>query len=334
MPNAPRHPDDTRNAGSGDLSQFLVLGVHRSGTSLLAETAIRLGLHGGSPEELDGADQWNANGYWEHRAVRALNEDVLSAAATDWFGGLSFNADQVPSERREEFAARAIAIVASLDAHAPWIVKDPRLCVLMPFWQPFLSKPAFLISLRHPLSVAKSLRERDGFPLPFGIALWETQLLSALASAKGAPRTAFWYEDLVSRPEEQVARLSDWLRAATGGRGGTAIVPPAADARLRHHVIDRDEEGARLPAGALRLLGALRNGDAFDDSFDTAPSEDASALIRFVDDNERTRRYLEHGWRAQQAAHREAVETHERMVKAKDDYISELLRQAGADHES
>lgn len=308
---------DASGGGQGrhPASQFIVLGVHRSGTSLLTETAVRLGLFAGEPEEIDGADQWNANGYWEHVGVRALDEELLFAVETDWFGGLQFAPERIPEEKRGAFAARAAAIVAKLDAHAPWVVKDPRMCVLLSFWRPLLSRPAFLVSLRHPLAVARSLRTRDRFPIPFGLALWEAQILSALAHSRSAPRAAFWYEDLVERPEEETARLASWLRETSGGLAGGLAATPAASAGLRHHRIDPAEELA-LPAGTRRVLDALRDGSAFDDAFDTTPSDDARALVSFYDEKERVRRFLETGWRAQQAAHHEAIAHYEALLGA------------------
>ncbi|MBI2214480.1 MAG: hypothetical protein HYU52_12610 [Acidobacteria bacterium] len=311
----------------GAAHQFFVLGVHRSGTSVLAESAIRLGLYGGATEELDGADEWNANGYWEHRAVRALDEELLFAVETDWFGGLAFDPAKLPEERRPELDARATAIVESLDRHAPWVVKDPRMCVVLPYWRPLLTAPAFLVSLRHPVAVARSLRSRDGFPIQVGIAMWETQLLAALEASKGAPRAAFWYEDLVARPEEETERLAAWLREATAGVAGATTATAAVDTRLLHYSSDPVEDGELLPRGARRLLDALRSSEAFADGFDTTASEDARALVAFVDEKERLRRFLENGWRRQQAAHRASIEGYESMLRARDEQLAEAKEQ-------
>lgn len=321
-------PAPAIDSAGANIGQFLVLGVHRSGTSLLTETAVRSGLHGGSADDLDGGDQWNANGYWEHRGVRALNEEILSATGTDWFAGLSVDVTTLPDKVRESFITRARSILETLDRDGPWVIKDPRLCVLLlPFWRPLLSNPGYLIALRNPLAVAHSLQVRDRFPVPIGLALWETQLLAALRASKGAPRNAFWYEELLARPEAEEERLRAWICDVTGGKVGRRTIASATDPSLRHQSIDPAEENDRLPDRARHLLNALRSGDAFLDSFDTTPSIDSRELIEFVDAAERTRRFLDTGWRQQQIDHRASTASFLRTLEAKDTYIAELQRQ-------
>ncbi len=308
------------------MSQVLVLGVHRSGTSVLTETVARLGLYAGGAADLDSGDQWNENGYWEHRAIRALDEELLDLAGTDWIGVTSFEPEQLPEASRTELTVRAGSILASLDAHRPWVVKDPRLCVLLPFWLPFLDSPLFLFSLRSPLSVARSLRARNSLPIPVGLALWETQLLAGLAATRGSRRAAFWYEHLVDSPDDEASRLASWLRSQGCPVPVLGPTRAAADRALLHHEANAAEEQHRLPSGPRRLLAALRSGEAFDAGFDIRPSEDARELMEFVGREARTRRFLEKGWKQQRAAHGDAIRILEEMIVAKDSYIADLSR--------
>ena len=57
----------------------IVLGMHRSGTSLLAEVLSRLGLDLGPLEDLLPADAGNARGYWEPKRLVAIDDRILSA---------------------------------------------------------------------------------------------------------------------------------------------------------------------------------------------------------------------------------------------------------------
>lgn len=309
--------------------QVLVLGVHRSGTSALAETGARLGLFPGDPGDLDTGDRWNEKGYWENRKVRAVNEELLAAADTDWFCASAWEPARLPRDDGERLSATAEAVVRALDAHAPWIAKDPRMCVLLPFWLPLLSAPAFLFSLRSPLSVARSLRARDGFPIPLGISLWEVQILSALGASRGFPRAAFWYEELVASPARETERLRTWLREEAGIGSVDLAGSHAAEARLNHHVASSSEEDERLPRSVRRLLAALRTGEAFRTDFDTEPSEDAREVLAFADREARTRRFLDRGWRAQKREHGEAVRSYEEAIRLKDEYIADLRTHLG-----
>ena len=57
--------------------QFLVLGMHRSGTSALARVLGLMGCHVGSDDELAPGDRANPKGYWERKDVWALDERML-----------------------------------------------------------------------------------------------------------------------------------------------------------------------------------------------------------------------------------------------------------------
>ena len=306
--------------------QILVLGVHRSGTSLLTETAVRLGLHAGEPEDFDSGDRWNAKGYWEHRRIRGIDEALLSAADSTWFRGTEFDPHLLPGDELARLTREAQGVISALDEKRPWVAKDPRFCVVLPFWLPLLSSPGFLFALLGPLSVARSLRVRDGYPIPVGVALWEVQLLAALEATRRLPRVAFWYEDLVASPEAEVGRLARWLGENAGLEAAAVERALATDSQLRHHLTDPEEEARRLPPGARHLLGALRTGEAFEDSFDATSSEDARELVAFIESADRTRRGLERGWKEQRAAHGESIEVYEEMIRRKDEYIADLQR--------
>ena len=51
---------------------IFVLGIDRSGTSLLAEVVARWGAYAGEPESLADPDDGNPRGYWEHMPMQEL----------------------------------------------------------------------------------------------------------------------------------------------------------------------------------------------------------------------------------------------------------------------
>jgi hypothetical protein len=84
-----------------------------------------------------------------------------------------------------------------------WGWKDPRTCLTLPFWQYLLPPVNYVICLRHPLSVARSLERRNSdFSLERGVYLWLAYLESVLACTVGEQRTFVVYEDL----------MDDWLQ--------------------------------------------------------------------------------------------------------------------------
>ncbi|HEV7669797.1 MAG TPA: sulfotransferase [Thermoanaerobaculia bacterium] len=248
--------------------QIFVLGMHRSGTSALARTLALLGCHAGEASDFPAADDANPRGYWERRDVWRLDEDLLQALGAAWDEVGHLNPELFLSALRAAdlatFERRAREIVAGLDdGGRPWVVKDPRLCLLFPLWRRVLEKPVCVLIERSPLSVARSLAARDGFPLALGLALWERHLRSALLASAGLPRLLVRYEDLIDRPRETAGRLRLDLEAlgVTGGRG---LSEPAAGAleaflepTLERHPREPEVEADLLTPPQRALLDSL-----------------------------------------------------------------------------
>lgn len=248
--------------------QIFVLGMHRSGTSALARTLALLGCRAGGPDDFPEADEANPRGYWERRDVWRLDEDLLEALGAAWDEVGHLNPDlllsALPAADLALFERRAREIVAGLDgaegAGRPWVVKDPRLCLTFPLWQKVLSAPVCVIIERSPLSVARSLAARDGFPLALGIALWERYVRSALAVSVGLPRFLVRYEDLVDRPRETATRLREELEK----RGVSGLAEPAGgtleaflDPALERHPREPEVEAELLNPAQRALADAL-----------------------------------------------------------------------------
>ena len=55
----------------------IITGMHRSGTSFLAQALNELGADFGDPEKLFPADNWNRNGYFESIPVIDINNKII-----------------------------------------------------------------------------------------------------------------------------------------------------------------------------------------------------------------------------------------------------------------
>ena len=259
--------------------QLLVLGMHRGGTSVLTHLLHRMGCHAGPPESLQPADAANERGYWERWDAWALDEQILAAAGTDWRQVADLDLDALPEDVRARFTAHARELVADLDAHGPWVLKDPRLCLLLPVWRPALATPVFVLTHRDPLETARSLRARDGLPLAVGIALWEVYNLAALRHSRGAPRFGVSHRRLLTDPGGVAASLAADLAPFAPG---TLRVPDAAGlaevvaADLRHQTADPEEHAGFLNGNQQALWCALDDGTAL--TWEEVPHPSAGAL--------------------------------------------------------
>lgn len=193
--------------------QMIVLGMHRSGTSALARVLNLMGAYFGPEGVTTGANQENPKGFWERRDVRALNDSILHAAGCDWNRVADFDVNAVAGKVLEDFNRQAAKLVLELDGHRPWMIKEPRLCLLLPLWRRFLEVPVGIHIYRNPVEVASSLHRRNGIPIPAGMALWERYVQSALLDSEGMPRIVVSHRQLITDPRTAVAKLLEDLRS-------------------------------------------------------------------------------------------------------------------------
>ena len=165
-----------------------VIGMHRSGTSAVTGLLTGLGLHGPSDEDLIPASQWNERGNNESASLTRFNERLLRTLGGSWAAPpvLAEGWDEDLSVDEERLQAGPL-VTATFTSH-PFVWKDPRNCLLLPFWRSVIVPPdAAIFVYRHPREVAESIRARDGFTLTHGLALWERYVRSAASNLNGIP---------------------------------------------------------------------------------------------------------------------------------------------------
>ena len=203
----------------------------------------------------------NPKGFWERKDVNELCIRLLASANCDWHRISSFSIDKVPNEALEEFRAKARQIILRLDAHRPWFLKDPRLCVLAPLWLELLEVPVCLFVHRSPLEVARSLEKRDGFPLFFGLALWERYNTAALNATRRHPRIQINHADLMADPVGTARQLQEKLE----GLGVRGLRAPSDEEILAFidpalYRAKGTQVRARLSPAQRKLRDALHRG--------------------------------------------------------------------------
>src|SRR5438874_1070820 len=61
-----------------------ILGMHRSGTSLLTRMLNLMGVHLGPEQLLMQPNSSNPKGYWEHDGIVSLNDEILARLGGSW----------------------------------------------------------------------------------------------------------------------------------------------------------------------------------------------------------------------------------------------------------
>ena len=158
----------------------VVLGMHRSGTSLACGLLHRAGVYFGESPDLIRPNEENPKGFWERTDVRALNDSLLHALNSDWSEIAFLDQHELPEEELSRFHESAASILTEMKDCAPGGViglKEPRLCVLMNFWLPLLAEQTFFILVhRDPEEIAISLESRNGIPFTVSNYLTEQYL--------------------------------------------------------------------------------------------------------------------------------------------------------------
>lgn len=215
-------------------SGVIVLGMHRSGTSVATQMLTRLGLTGPAPSDEIPADDDNPRGYFESRTLTLLGDEVLLALGATWDAPPTVEEVSESLPILDRLMPRAQRAIEKLARAEPWVWKDPRTCVLLPFWSRLLGggEPAVMV-YRSARDVATSLLKRNGLPLAYGLALWERYTLSALQVARGRAIHIATYESLLADPQSWLAEIREFVvrhvhpsgDARPDAQGGDLIAP-------------------------------------------------------------------------------------------------------------
>ena len=185
-----------------------IIGMHRSGTSMIAQLLHQLGLYLGPDNQLLGATSANTDGHFEHKGFLKINRALLEYFQGSWESPPQWKAGWQTDTALEPLRGDARVLIAELSARSPWGWKEPRTTVLLPFWKSLVPGLRFMICVRSPLDVAKSLAKRNGMPVEQGMFVWHRYTRAALEDSEGSPRLIVHYEDFFIDPATTIERLA------------------------------------------------------------------------------------------------------------------------------
>ena len=196
-----------------------ITGMHRSGTSLVANLLRRCGLYLGEEDKLLPASLDNTDGYWEHRDFVSLNDEILLALGSVWDRPSPTVMHGWPYEERfNPSRVRAEILLTRFVEHEAWGWKDPRSSLTLPFWQsldgiliPFWSGRGqglkVVVCLRDPLEVFQSLRDRTFTPSSAGLDLWQAYNEKILESTSPKDRIITHYDSYFRDAVSELERV-------------------------------------------------------------------------------------------------------------------------------
>ena len=194
----------------------------------------------------------NELGFWESRTITQAHEKLLESVGLAWT-----DPDPVPqswfrSPVAERYEYWLVDLLKDEYGDAPlFVVKDPRICRLVPLWQKALTRAGaiarFVIPVRNPLEVAASLKARNDLSTDQSLLLWLRHVLEVERDTRGSGRAFLSYEDLLRDWRSSVGHLSEWLGIAWPrlGHEADARIESFLSPKRRHQRFDTEELEAR-----------------------------------------------------------------------------------------
>lgn len=204
---------------------IIVLGVERSGTSVIAEMVHRWGAYTGPPEKLHSADAHAPRGYWEFLPLWDLLAELgdFDAGATWW----DHDFQQRMEKKANDPATRkkATELMTEMSRGGPWFWKDPALSHFLPFWKQIWSEAIYIITVRHPFDTAVSwqkfimpshVKVRISF-VAMNLLRWQHIMTQILQHTEDAQHRLFLgYENILRNPRAQAKKLATFLNSKFG----------------------------------------------------------------------------------------------------------------------
>ena len=240
----------------------IVLGMHRSGTSLCANVLHELGV---DIADAAGPSANNQRGHWERPRINDLHDAALAIFGRGWntpTHHLALPDSWWTDPRLEPVRSGLVTYLQRSMAHGrPFGFKDPRTSRLLALWPQILSAlsldPTYVFCVRDPAQVARSITARDNLAGDQAAYRWLIYNAQAVQGVGEARVCVIGYETWFTDGAATLDRLARFV--------GVAARPALAalvDAGLRH-----DSDGAAEPVApvATRLYRALlAAGEQFD----------------------------------------------------------------------
>ncbi|PFI73611.1 sulfotransferase family protein [Bacillus cereus] len=212
---------------------FLILSLHRSGSSALAGTLHFLGVDMGS--NLLKASPANPKGYFENSYFVKLNDFILKLFDATWQTPPS---REIITSKKLEF----YGVQNSLNENIQpiWGLKDPRTVLILDIWKPYLEKIADItyVFIWRPIEeCVASLTYRDNMNLDTARKILETYLMNLKYYREQLKKenkdiVDVYFQEFLEKPEIFVKQVN--LRINQPCDHNLDIVKEFLDKKLKH----------------------------------------------------------------------------------------------------
>jgi hypothetical protein len=132
------------------VKNVIILGMARSGTSLVTSIFGNAGYYIGEDNEIAETNHMNPTGFWESLSLSNINGSILRASGFAHDNTWIYDAisdDQVDFINKYSLPDTGKNLLTQFEKHQPWAWKDPRLCYTLGCWWPHLDSDNTVVIL-------------------------------------------------------------------------------------------------------------------------------------------------------------------------------------------
>ncbi len=198
---------------------IMVTGMHRSGTSLVAQALESLGVSFG--DDIKTGNQWNEKGYYEYRPAIDASLTILRRLDRRPFtpGGLKVLPQGWIEQPWVKKIEDNLVIRLEKDLENETVrnsnafgLKDPHSTLLMPLWENVFKrlgmKYDLVMAIRHPADVARSIFRRDRREFIDSERMWHLYNLYALSLGGDRIKSVIDYSSWLEKGAQNMDELS------------------------------------------------------------------------------------------------------------------------------
>ena len=190
---------------------YVVLGMHKSGTTLVSQTLHRSGIDMG--DGFEEAGSYDTGNQWERREAFLINLDLMRCTESEYFSLDHYRAIESELPKPQEVAMREM-VQKCESAGGDWGFKEPLTCLTYPLWRRVLPPHKVVAVYRSPLEVInhyKATPRRPGLAWR-GLRAWSNynQGMINAVRASGADSLTVRYEEIMRGPDD-FRRLEEFV---------------------------------------------------------------------------------------------------------------------------
>ena len=239
------------------IKTVVILGMHRSGTSMVGGVLTRLGVDMG--QDFPGKQDSNPLGHFEDGDFLRLNRKILRRAGGYWYDPPSPGEINAQGEFFAEEIKELLDLRTGNQKEGIWGWKDPRTSLTIELFQRGLDNLHILWCQREAGDVAASLKKRDQFATEKGIELtgvYNQRIAEFLEKNKELPVLVLPYQEIIADPHHWIEKICQFLDIHPSreeiDEAASFVMPPARIQRERTWL--RWRRRLSLPYRAVRKI--------------------------------------------------------------------------------